>query len=191
MKQRDMVLIALSLVAIMLLAGCTSSSSSPSYIATFRVVADSPITQQGFVPGGKTLNLQIEATIKNITNVTVQLAFYDDSGDGCPDIMGLEVDSPFPDALYLPTQAGESNQSMTINVTIQHLPHEKKSGSKTDLQDYLDGVVNTQGTGKWTISISDVTASPCSHPKTTDTGNSWVLLIDTFHFEGNITKLDS
>ena len=191
MKQRDLVLIALSLVAIMTLAGCTSSSTSPSYIATFRVVSDTPITQQGFVPGGKTLNLKIEATIKNITNVTVQLAFYDDSGDGCPDVMGLEVDSPFPDALYLPTQAGEDNKSMTINVTIQRLPHEKKSGSQTDLQDYLDGVTNTQGTGQWTISISDVNPSPCANPKAPDSGNSWVLLVDTFHFEGNITKLPS
>ena len=191
MNRRDMVLIAISVAAIMLVAGCTNSSSGPSYSAKFKEVTDSPMTQQGYVPGGKTLNLNFQVTITNITWVTVQLAFYDDSGDGCTDIMGLEVDAPFPDALYLPTRAGESNKTMTINVTIQHLPKDKKGDSKTDMQNYLDGVANTQGTGKWTISISDVEPSPCSNPKTTDAGNNWVLLINTFHFEGNVTKLES
>jgi|GEM_PF-4615837 len=192
MKQRDMALIAISLVAIMLLAGCTSSSSSgPTYAAQFKEVTDAPVTQQGYVPAGQTLNEKFNVTIKNITWATVQLAFYDDSGDGCTDIMGLEVDSPFADALYLPTQAGESNKTMTINVTIQHTPTEKKGKSKLDLQSYLDGVANTQGMGKWTISITDVEPSPCAHPKAPDTGNAWVLLIDTFHFEGNVTKLDT
>jgi hypothetical protein len=189
MIKRDMALIALSLAALMLVAGCTNSNSSgPKYAAQFKEITDSPMTQQGFVPGGKTLNLNFQVTIKNITWVTVQLAFYDDSGDGCPDIMGLEVNSPFADALYLPTRAGESNKTMMINVTIQHTPKDKTGNSDTDLQNYLDGVANIQGTGKWTISISDVEPSPCANPATSDTGNSWVLLINTFHFEGNVTK---
>jgi len=191
MNKRNLALIALSLAAIMLIAGCTNSSSGPKYAAQFKEITDEPMTQQGFVEGGKTLNLNFHVTIKNITWVTVQLAFYDDSGDGCPDIMGLEVASPFADALYLPTRAGESNKTMMINVTIQHTPKEKPGGSKTDLQNYLDGVANTQGSGKWTISITDVEPSPCSKPATADTGNSWVLLINTFHFEGNVTKLDT
>jgi hypothetical protein len=188
MKHKAAVHIVLAITAIMLLAGCTSSPPKTNYAATFTEISESPSTQQGFVPAGKTLNMDFLATSKNITKVSIQLAFYDDSGDGCPDIMGLAVDSPFPNALYLPVQAGESNTTMTINVTIQHLPAVKKSTSKTELQEYMDGVENTQGDGKWTISIADVTASPCSNPKTVDSGNSWVLLISPFVFSGNITE---
>jgi len=189
MNERHMALIALSLAAIMLVAGCTNSTSGPKYKAQFKEVTDEPMTQQGYVPGGKTLNLNFQVTITNITWVTVQLAFYDDSGDGCTDIMGLEVDAPYADALYLPTKAGTDNKTMTINVTIQRIPKEKNGNSKTDLQNHLDGVANTQGSGKWIISISDVEPSPCTNPKTSDTGNGWVLLVNTFHFEGNITKI--
>jgi hypothetical protein len=188
MKQRDLVLIALSLASIMLVAGCTNSPSEPKYKAVFKEVTDSPMTQEGYTPAGKTLNLKFNVTITNITWVTVQLAFYDDSADGCTDIMGLAVDAPYADALYLPAKAGTDNKTMTINVTIQRVPKEKTSSSKTDLQGYLDGVANTQGSGKWTISISDVEPSPCANPKTTDSGNGWVLLVNTFHFEGNLTK---
>ncbi len=191
MNTRNLALIALSLAAIMLVAGCTNSPSGPKYAAQFKEITGSPMTQQGFVLKGEVLNLNFQVPIKNITWVTVQLAFYDDSTDGCPDIMGLEVDSPFADALYLPTRAGESNKTMMINVTIQHTPKDKNGNSKTDLQSYLDGVANTQGTGKWTISITDVEPSPCSNPATSDKGNTWVLMIDTFHFEGNVTKLDT
>jgi len=187
-NHRDAALIAIAITAIVLLAGCISSPPKTTYKTVFTEITESPATQQGFVPAGKTLDLNFQATSKNITKVSVQLAFVDDSGDGCPDIMGLAVDSPFPDALYLPVQAGESNKTMTINVTIQHLPAVKKSTSKAELQEYLDGVANTQGAGKWTISIADVNASPCSNPKTSDTGNTWVLMISSFVFAGNITE---
>jgi hypothetical protein len=188
MNPRNMVLVTLSVVAIMIIAGCTNSPSKPKYVAKFKEITDEPMTQQGYVPGGKTLNLKFNVTITNITWVTVQLAFYDDSGDGCTDIMGLAVYAPYADALYLPSKAGTDNKTMTINVTIQRTPKEKTGSSEIDLQGYVDGVANTQGSGKWTISISDVEPSPCSNPKTSDTGNAWVLLVNTFHFEGNVTK---
>lgn len=188
MDGRKAALIAVSITAIMVLAGCTSSPPKTKYVTVFDDYLADSITFQGFVPAGKTLNVPYQDNSTNITHVMVQLAFYDDSGDGCPDIMGLAVDSPFPDALYLPVRAGQDNKTMTINVTIQHTPAVKKGTSKSDLQGYLDGVANTQGKGTWGISIASVNPSPCSNPKTTDTGNGWVLLINTFVFSGNITE---
>lgn len=192
MKNRDKALIALAITAVFLLSECTSSPSTTTYGAEFTEISDSPITKEGYVPEGKTLNIVINATTKNITKVSVQLAFYDDSGDGCTDVMGLEVDSPFPNALYLPQQWLEADKTLVINVTIQQVPKEKTGDSKAKLQDYLDGITNTQGSGKWTISVTDVDAQPnCPSPKAPDAGNSWVLLISPYHFTGNITKLGS
>ena len=190
LRQRDLALIALSITIVMLLAGCTSSSSR-SYAAVFSEIGVDPFTQQGYVDQGKTLNLFFQAPTKNMTKVDIQLAWYDDSGDGCPDVLAMEVKAPFTGATYLPGQLQQGTSNISIEVQIQDPPHMKEGKDKGALQDYLDGVANTQGTGNWTVSITCMsTQSNCPNPLATDPGNGWILSVTAYHFEGSISEID-
>ena len=190
MKQRDLALIAISITAVMLLAGCTSSSST-TYAAVFSEIGTDPFTQQGYVDQGKTLNMFFNGTTKNMTKVDVQLAWYDDSGDGCDDILAMEVKSSDPDAKYLPSQIMQGTSNISIEVQIQEPPRMKEGKDKGALQGYLDGVANSQGTGKWTISITCMNTQPnCPNPLATDPGNGWILSVTTYHFEGEVSELE-
>ena len=137
---------------------------------------------------GTTTSFEFEVNTTNLTRIKFNLAWYDDSGDGCDDTFELTVVSADPSAVYQPHQTNQGTSSIEMTVVVNQLPENRQSDNWDELRDYMSKSTSYKGIGDWKVSITCVDVhTDCPDPKAEDTGNSWVLTVSIFYYEGNIS----
>jgi hypothetical protein len=186
MKRVKRMLVAVSLCCLVMLSGCVGTQGD-EYQAVFTEDSDGPMIENGATEWGKTTSFEFEVNDTNLTRVTFDLAWYDDSGDGCDDTFELTVISASPSAVYQPQQTVQGTSSSKLTVVIEPLPENRHSGDREEMEGHLRSSAHSRGIGDWKVSITCVNVqADCPDPKASDNGNSWVLTVSVYHFKGEI-----
>ena len=177
-----MVLVVLTI----LLAGCTSDDND-GYLATFSEEGEIPMIEQASTDWGKTTSFEFEVNRSNLTRIAFSLAWHDDSGDGCADTFELTVVSADPSAVYQPQQTNQGTSSIDMTVVVNQIPESRQSNDIREIEDHLKKSASQKGVGDWKVSITCVNVqTDCPDPKAEDHGNSWVLTVTIYYFDGKL-----
>jgi len=186
-SMKQALLIVLMILSI-LVAGCTSDDNDRNLV-TFTERGETPRIEQASTDWGKTTSFEFEVNRTNLTRISFSHAWHDDSGDGCDDTFELTVVSADPSAVYQPQQTNQGTSSIDMTVVVNQLPKMKQSNDRSEVEDHLKKSASQKGMGDWKVSITCVNVQTgCPDPKAEDTGNSWVLTVTIFYFDGKINE---
>jgi hypothetical protein len=185
------IIIASFLCLMVIVAGCTKGGSNKDR-AIFKENGEDPMIEQASTEWGKTTSFTFNVNRTNLTRIKFDMAWFDDSGDGCDDTFELTVVSADPSAVYQPQQTVQGTSSITLTVVTNQVPENKRGGDRAELDNYLEKISSEKGIGDWKVSITCVNVqTDCPDPKAEDKGNSWVLTVTIFYFTGEIVEVDT
>ena len=181
---KEAILMVLTIITV-LVAGCTSDNDR--YLAAFREEGKNPMIEQASTDWGTTTSFEFEVNRTNLTRVAFSLAWHDDSGDGCDDTFEMTVVSADPSAVYQPQQTNQGTSNIDMTVVVNQLPEPVQSDHMSEVELHLKRSTSQKGVGDWKVSITCVNVhTDCSDPKAEDKGNSWVLTVTLYYFEGKV-----